>query len=1834
MKTNQLKKRQKMYKPIAIKLLFFFLASSLLFSCSKLNEVSVSSQNFQDEIAITQNLVFSFNKDLVGEKDLENWDYTPYIEIEPKVDGAFKWSSKNELVFSPSTGFRPATAYKAKLSKALIGNSKELSVSSETIEFHTPALKAENIQTYWSRSADGKQTLKGKLAFNYPVETQTLGNIVQVSLNDKSSPAIVANSNNSEVATITIPNAPQNKEETPIKITVDGGVKIANVGSTSKEKFELDASIPSPFELQVVDVQSGFDNKQGFIKVITTQEIAKDKIAENYTIEPKVETSAEPIENGFIIKGNFSPDETYILTIKQNLRGTLGAKLAADFTQDVFLGELPATVEFTSKKGLYLSSKGNKNIGIRIANVEQVNMKVYKIYENNIIAYLKNSRYKNYDYSEESEEGADSGPSPSSYTYENDYNGIYSDLLLERKIEAKSLPKTRGVSLLNMSLPTPNKLKGVYLVSINSNNDYYLNANKLVSISDIGLIAKQSADGDEIYVFANSILTAEALANVEVSLVSSNNQSVYTEKTDSKGVAVFKKIKEKAPNFKIALIAAHTEDDFNFMLMEDTQIETSRFEVDGKRANAAGYEAFVYGDRDIYRPGETLHFNTVVRDTKWQSASDIPLKIRVLIPNGKELKSILKNTNEQGAIETSLQLDRAAVTGTYTIEVLNGNDVLLTSKNISIEEFMPDRIKVDVAGKDAYQAGETVDIVGTATNLFGPPASGRNYEMDFSLKRKVFTAKGFESYSFDIPNDTKFNNDLRQGVTDENGLAKQAFPLPVAYKDMGVLEGKAYITVFDETGRPVNRVKRFDVFTQSTFYGIGVSDYYVGTHAPMSIAIVALNQQGKLKESNGVVEIYRIDYQTVVEKTDGQLKYQSKKKEILVQTKDVRFAGGKSVLKFVPNVSGEYEVRVRANKESIGYSLQQFYAYGYGSTSSSSFEVSNEGKVLIEFDKEKYQVGEDAKVLFKTPFAGKLLVTVEKDKVLQHFFVDTDKKSAEISFEVSDAMLPNVYITATLIRPMQDSNIPLTVAHGFAPMKVEKASNILPIEIKAPEESRSKRKQHISIQTKPNTELTIAVVDEGILQLKNFKTPDIYEYFYQKRALEVTGYDLYALLFPELSLSNMSSFGGDGYNLEKRVNPLSNGRNKLVAIWSGTLKADGSGNVNFDFEIPQFSGDLRIMAVAYKNEAFGSASKNMKVKDPIVISTGAPRFLSPNDEVNIPVTITNTTKTDATVSASAALSGGLALLGTNNQSITIPAGKEARTTFTVKAPASIGNGKISITVNGFKEKFSENIELTVRPVTSLLKTSNSGMILAGQNQSIDLRNDYMAGTAKANVLLSRSPMVQFAKELDYLLGYPHGCVEQTVAKAFPQLYFADFTKTIAKKSRAITPLTYGGGAGGGATENDWNPQFNVQAAIKKIENMQLYNGGLAYWQGGDTESWWGTAFAAHFLQEAQKAGYEINEASLNKMYDYLTGKTASQLTTENEYVYDETGTTSTRVIARREMIYTLYTLALAGKPNHAVMNYYKSNQNLLSTDARYMLAATYKQIGDDKSFAQLLPKDYAVQNTKKELSGSFSSPLRNLAISLNSLIEADPQNLQIPKMARQLSLAVKASPYLNTQESTFSFLALGKLAKKAAQSSVTASLLADNKLIANFTGADLNLEKGIDGKLLNVSTKGKGGLYYFSQQEGLSATGKYVEEDQFLKVRRQFYTRSGQLISGNQFKANQLVVVKVSISSINGVPIDNVVVTDMLPAAFEIENPRLNEARDMTWIKNASTPQYFDIRDDRINYYTTAGSTEQSYYYLVRVVSKGKFALGPISADAMYNGEYRSYSGGGVVSVD
>ncbi len=1791
-------------KTIRFQILIIWLL--LLFGCSQKGIENLVKTNFDSEVPLRGNLEFTFDEDKVDENKLNKWTANQYITFSPNISGRFKWKSPRELIFSPYSRLKPATEYVAIFSETIF---KDLPVPERTLVFNTPFLQLDDASAFWTITKTGDMQLQLDLNFNYRVNPEDVAQLLTIQINDKPLEFILVKKYESKKISFYIPDMIVEDRDFIANIKIQKGLKAVDFVTQTNSEFTKTAKIPSPYEFKIKEVKATHDGFKGSISVQVSQEVAEQNIRNFIQIDPKINFTVKTNKDYIIIEStDFNVDKKYELIIAKNLQGKLKGKLKYEYNQLLGFGKIKPTISFVNNKSVYLSGTGNRNLELNIINIDEIEVHIYKLYQNNIIPYFRNDYYyahSNYNI------GFDD------YV---DRPGNLGDEVWNADIKTRELPKKGKVHFLKLDFEEKiGKRDGIYIVEVKSKESNWLRERKIVAISDIGLIAK--AGKNTITVFANSIRSAKSLAGVQLQFYGRNNQKLAEAVTNANGVAVIKTPEAITPNFKTALITANYRNDFNFLPLSRTLITTSRFDVGGKRSNLAGYDAFIYGDRDIYRPGETIHIATIIRDENWKAPAELPVYMKITTPRGKVFKTIRKTLDANGAFETSIQLPASAFTGSYTTEVFTSNNIFLGSKIITVEEFMPDRIKVNTnINKTEVNVGESLEIQLEAINLFGPPAADRSFEIEMSLKNKYFRPKQYSDYNFSIHGRrSRFNKIVRTGKTDKQGVAKETFEIPAMYKNMGYMGANFFITVFDETGRPVSRQQNVDIYTQDIFFGIKIPDYYNKTGERMKIPMIAVDKNGKAQSGIKTdIQLIKHEYRTVLSRNYGSyFRYRSEHEEIVLEEKTVTINASGSEYLFIPKESGKFEIRVMPHKGN-NYVSQHFYAYGMGRTTYSSFEVNNEGTIDIVLDKEQYQNNETAKVLLKTPFSGKILVTIENDNVLDNFYLETDKRAASFDLPLNDRFVPNVYISATLFREHQSSDIPLTVAHGFAPVMLENKNNELPVTITANEKSRSRTKQKIRVKTSPNTAVTIAAVDEGILQLTGYQTPNPYQFFYRKRALEVQSYNIYPFLLPEIDLQSGKPGGGAGPDLQKRLNPLPNKRVKLVSFWSGIQKTNNRGIVDFDIDIPQYSGDLRIMAVAFKNNAFGSNHTNMKVADPIVLSVPLPRFLSPMDTVEIPVMMSNTTSKNATCNTNIEVEGPITVLEQSKQNISLDANSENRVNYRIVAKQDVGQAKVTVKALGFGEKFMNTTDITVRPASPLLKNFGSGVVKAAETANINFNvQNFIPQSIGKELIVSKSPLVEFSYDLRYLVHYPYGCLEQTVSSVFPQLYYQDLVKTMMQNQ--IDTRT---------------PNYNVQEAIKKLMLMQLYNGGLTFWPGSGSESWWGSVYAAHFLIEAEKAGYHVDKDMKNKLLQYLKTKLKKKRT----FVYFINQTTK-REFAPKEAAYSLYVLALANDPDISTMNYFKSNRDLLSMEGKYLLASAYALSGDKDKFKKVLPAEFVAQQAiQPPVIGSFSSRIRDEAIALNALLEINPNHPQVPVLAKHVSQQLKNKRYLNTQERSFGFLAMGKIARQAAKYQISAEIQSSQKnIVAQFQNKTLTLgTKELHENIYHIMPQSKNQqakLYYFYQSEGISYDGSYNKEDSYMRVRRTFYNRFGRKITSNTFTQNDLIVVQISITGTSNARINNVVISDLLPAGFEIENPRIKKVPGMAWIKNKSFPDYIDMRDDRINLFVNVSNKTRYYYYLVRAVSCGTFHLPPIAADAMYNGEYHSYHGDGIVKI-
>jgi uncharacterized protein YfaS (alpha-2-macroglobulin family) len=1777
-----------------------------LFSCNR-SLVSLDYTNARDEVPPQTNLIFRFDKSLVNDSLTNQWDSTHYISFEPAIPGRFRWEHGDELVFSPSLPLSPATNYKATLNSDILQYSKYNRFSNAgEIRFHTPFLKLENTNGLWILPDEQTTTALPQLDlyFNYPVDPASLKEKMKIVVNGNPVEYAPQTLSASTKISVRLAGIKMEDRDYETKISLDKGLLPVGGSNGTADITTVSAVIPSPFVLHINEVTANQEGLGGTITVSTSQQINAPELAAHIRIIPAVKFTTEVTENGFLIHSDqFDADKSYQFTVSKGLRGKIGGELHEDYFSNITFGELEPSISFANSKGIYLSARGEKNVEVRITNVAKVKLVISKIYENNLLS-ARSSGY----YPQETT-GENAG-------YENeDISLTPGDVIYEQEVDTRILPKYGNSRLFHFDIQ--DKLpdfKGIYHIMIRSAKDYWVRDSRFLSLSDIGLIAKDAREN--LLVFANSIQTADPLKGVNIVAYGANNQILGMGATNDSGVAEIKYTRREFAGFRPAMLIAKTGDDFNFLPFSSSRVNTSRFDVEGKNPNTSGLDAFIYPERDIYRPGEKINYAVIIRDESWHSPGEIPVKLKFLLPNGKELKNFRKTLNAQGALEAAIELPLTAITGSYALEVYTSNDVLLNSLPFRVEEFVPDRIKVSAKlDKDFLEPGNTAQLDIHADNFFGPPAANRNFEVEIQLKQKTFSPKKYGNYGFGLSNQkTFYDKVVREGKTNAEGNATEKYVVQEMYKNIGLLQADFFTTVFDETGRPVSRLTSTNIYTQPHYFGIADDgNWYYALNQPIRFPLIVLDRNEKVL--NGIpatVSVIKHEYRTVLTKNGSYFRYQSQKEDKLISSSGITVGGEQTVYSFTPRSPGEYEIRI-AIPGANSYVSKSFYSYGSWGSDQTSFEVSNEGHVDIQPDKPSYYNGESVKALFKAPFDGRMLVTLETAKLISYQYVNVVNRTASIDLKLTADDIPNAYITATLFKPHGISDIPLTVAHGFENIKVEERSRKMRVEILAKQTVRSKTHQEITVKAAPNSMVTLAAVDDGVLQVSDFKTPDPYGYFYARRALAVDAYDLYPLLLPEIK-ARLSSTGGDSESdMSKRSNPMPAKRIKILSYWSGIKQTDGNGVASFALDIPQFSGEVRLMAVSYRDERFGSAESKMTVADPLVLSTALPRFLTPSDSVLVPVTVTNTTAKTATGSAVLKTTGGVEVAGTGKQDFIIPPNSEKRLSFHVVAKPEMGTGKLIVDVNGLGEKFSDETEISIRPAASLQKNSGSGMLKSGSSQTVDFdKAGFIPSSVSSQLLLSRFPGAGLGKYLGWLLEYPYGCTEQTVSTAFPQLYFGDLADALHQ---------------GKGLRN--NANYNVQEAIRKIKMRQLYNGAITLWDNELSANWWTTIYSAHFLIEAGRAGFDVDKGLLESMLGYINGQLRDRKTVNYYYNRDQH-----KKIVPKEVIYGLYVLALAGKPNTPVMNYYKANPALLSLDCKYLLAAAYAVSGDRNSYKQFLPDQFAGEESVAQTGGSFYSDIRDEAIALDVLIDADPENAQIPAMAKHVTEKLQQRTWYSTQELSFGFLALGKIAKQQAASEATAEIKVNGRTIAHFTGADLKIGPAQlkDGNP-EIQVKGKGNIYYYWEQEGISASGAMKETDNYLKVRKRFFDRYGRAITGNSFKQNELLIVQITLEKSFSGDVKNVVITDLLPAGFEIENPRTKEIPGMEWIKDASVATAIDVRDDRINLFVDADNIKQTYYYAVRAVSPGLFKMGPVSADAMYNGEYHSYNGGGMIRV-
>ncbi|HZL35299.1 MAG TPA: MG2 domain-containing protein [Tepidisphaeraceae bacterium] len=1927
-------------------------------------------------------LAWSFNLDVAPPAP----DAPPLGKLSPRVEGKWRWRDARTLTFQPDSPLKKATPYIVTLASDALHTPDGFRLSKPFVaSMKTPALQVFGVR---QAAFDDADRIVIEIAFNDSVVPADVCKHLRLIGSDGHDIAFHPHGDavGTKVRVITDPVSSLFASRATPRIDV----KIAHGLAGKAGPLGLTDDVAEPLsiaaDLLATDASASYPAQdKPSINIRFNNEIDAQAIRQVISIQPPVPFTVTAIYSGVYLSGAFAPGTRYAVTLSKPPAGMAAKRLPRPTVLSVLIPDRQPGLWFEHEFG-YLGAAGNRTVMVHAVNTADVLVAITRVYDNNLVAWRNGLGSQGY-YRDAAEI---LGRPLATRTFH----------LPTKKNQQQDLP----ISIDDL-LPAGAAGDGVYQITVahapqdtpavhplHGNDDEdddsaytyrYGRESTMVTLSDIGLSAKQGRDG--VTVWATSLQTAKPLAGINVRVYSNKNQLLGEGTTGADGLVNIPMLAAGLGEKPAVVIAqrpavSNVRDEHDpadgadaaaikasahvagarlsgrgltWLDLHAGQIAFGEADIAGRRYLRTGYEAFVYSDRGVYRPGEIVHLRAILRGPDNSMPEQFPVVWQIRRPDLRDWKSQGAQVDGDGATIFDLALPSDLPSGRWTAHVgLPGsgksNSRFFGSVAFDVEDFMPQRMKVSVAidgatlkhgpQADRMMLGEKLLTARVqADYLFGRPVAERPASLVVRVDPVAFAPAAYHGWTFgDSCNAAQAlgsekvlgrRAELSAASTDVNGRAKwevdvaqlidkgaidappsagvRRRPSRARAPDMGVAgatPGAAQVaalvyagpwrlsvtgSVTETGGRAVTAARVVDVDRIAHYVGLRPRDTAPRPGVAATFDVSLVTPAGALDKAHAKLQVsfYRESWNSSYIYKDGRYEYQSTLvlEPLTKAARTVEIADGKGEITVTPPAGGSY-VLLACDSQTHAATSLRFYA-GLGMWDDNISRQNPERldlvvqpladpalahdalaalknrdwRALLELagrnpaarpGPPSLLIGQRAQVIVRSPFPGKLLLSIETDGVLTAKVLDMPTTSIAVPIDITESMRPNAYVTATVIRPI-DPNAKWVIhrAVGVLRLVLDNTDRKLTVQLAAPKEVRPSASLGVQLRVidssgnaVANAAITVAAVDEGICQFTNFVTPDPFAYFTGHRALGIKSSDLYSQLMPEVPRpGKQSTVGGDegsAFGL-RRGSPVGARRVKPVALICGLLHTDSQGLAHADFSLPQFTGQLRIMAVASEEKRFGSADVPVLVRSPLLVQSSWPRFATPGDTFSVPLTVFNNSPVAGQVAISVELgdSEPLRFAANKGTKLTLPAialkaGGQGVVAFDVVARDQIGVAHATLRARMNDEMFGEDVELPIRPASPSISVGGYALAKPSAPATVAIPAGFLDGTIKYELRVSSIPELQLPEGLDYLDRYPYGCLEQTTSTLFPLVYLNDIGAKIAP------------GVFDKARIED-----KVQVGFVRLMSMQTADGGLAMWPGG-YESWpWGTVYATHFVVEAQAAGFETPEEFRGQLLSYL-----------HDLLAQPEGDAQTVELQS----YAAYVLALAGKPDRAVMSRLSELvKDDASDSARFHLAAAWLAAGRRDLAQNLLPQSIPAPRADRQLSGNLGSPIRDRAILVSTLLAVDPDDGRIPDLVQKLADAGRAHQWRSTQDVAFSVMAIGRYLRQV-KSQVPydgVEFLLDGNVIASATeGKPLVwTAAALDPKMSSQRAAGAAKLPPEGAKIEVRVTGPSdarahvawlqtgvalkptAGADNGLQVRRRYLDEHGKPLEALRVHSGDLVQVELTLKSDS--PLENLVIEDLLPAGLEIENPRLQGNADALAVRphrskgirnqgNAGLPGFnaarADRRDDRLILVGNLGRGGSStYLYTARAVAPGTFVLGPVKAECMYDSGVNSLSG-------
>lgn len=1382
---------------------------------------------------------------------------------------------------------------------------------------------------------------------------------------------------------------------------------------------------------------------------------------------------------------------------------------------------------------------------------------------------------------------------------------------------------------------------------------------RLVVVTDLGILVKKSLDGSQD-VFVQSIYTGKPVDGASVEIIGKNGQTLFSQNTDAGGRVHFAKVegmsRERAP----LMILVRKGGDLSFLPLNKTDraLDMSRFDVGGaKNAGVADQvSAYLFSDRGIYRPGDTLHIGMIAKSANWSGAiTGLPLEVEVIDARGLTVKREKIKVPAGGFSEISYATEDSAPTGTYSINLYLVRDgkagAQIGGTTVKVQEFQPDRMKVSARFMTADGPGASegwlhpsqLKVLVNAQNLFGTPAEARRVSADLLLSPAFPAFRQFPDYRFYDPQRAKegYSEQLGDQTTDQKG--ETTFDLGLAKYAKATYRLQFLTRAYEPQGGRGVAAEASTLVSELPylvgFKSDGALDF-VSRGAHRNVTLLAIDPKAQRTAVAGLslLHIERKYVSVLTRQADGGYKYESRRKEILLKETPLALPAAGYNLALASDAPGNFAYVIR-DAQGVEFNRIEYAVAGQGNVTRN---LERNAELQLTLNKKDYAPGEEIEVSIRAPYVGAGLITIERDKVFTHQWFRATSLASVQKIRLPKDFEGNGYISVQFIRdPSSDEIFMSPLSYGVAPFATSLSARTNKLSLNVPDMIKPGQLLRMKLNSSQATRAVVFAVDEGILQVARYQMPDPLAFFFQKRMLEVRSSQILDLILPEFKrLMAVSAPGGDGEGgAGKHLNPFKRKHDKPAVYWSGIVEVNGSKE--FVYQVPDsFNGSMRIMAVAVDDKAIGTAQAKTLVRGDFVISPNVPLAVAPGDEFDVTVGVANNVAgsgKDAAVSLTLKTSPQLAIIGgiggsaaDGVQTLKIGELREGVASYRIKAldgaQTMLGSASLSFTttLGGKQSKLSTDV--SVRPATARYTQISAGDFSG--SVEVPVKRSLYPQYRVLEAGVSSLPLVLTNGLSAYLANFPHQCTEQLISQAIPALILAKRPEFFKAEARLPSARSF-------------------EDAIKTLRTRQNAEGGFGLWTASLQADEFVSVYAAHLLLEARERGEAVPADMLQKALDYtqrLAASPASDLPQLRARAY-------AAYLLTRQMVVT--TPILSSIRESLEKRYPKQWQSDLA--AAYLAAAYQMQKQDkaanllmDAQIAQMIKSDQ--QNADGAYSSYYGPDIRNAQALylLSRHFPARVRNLP-PALMANLVKPIADGNY-NTLSSAYLIMAFDAYATAAGPAALgklgVVEIDAAGKQNALSLPANLvpRVAFSADATKLRLTTDSNLRAYYAIVESGFDKAPLKQEMRAGLEVLREFLGRDGKPVT--TVSVGDEITVRLRFRTTERARVASVALLDLTPGGFEpvleavaepddgAENGAAGSAETaplagLSGGRVSGSIDYVDVREDRVVFYGSATKDISEISYRIKATNSGRFLVPPAYAESMYERNLQARSVGG-----